>query len=101
MKIVSGVVKGALRLRVPELSKEALTRLGWLDWYYSHGNNARLTCRHFGISPQTFYRWFRRFDPEHLESLEEHSRRPRHTRQPTSPADLVEAVRALREERPR
>ena len=101
MKIVSGVVKGALKLRVPELSKEALTRLGWLDWYYSHGNNARLTCRHFGISPQTFYRWFRRFDPEHLESLEEHSRRPRHTRQPTSSADLVEAVRALREERPR
>ncbi len=31
------------------------------------------TCRHFGISRQTFYRWFRRYDPQNLASLEERS----------------------------
>jgi len=86
---------------MPDLSREANKRLQWFDYYNSHGNNARLTCRYFGISPQTFYRWKRRYDPRHLESLEEHSRRPRHLRQPTAPVELVEAVLQLREEYPR
>ncbi len=101
MKIRSGLVKGATRLRAVELSKEASLRLEWFDWYRGHGSNARFTCRHFGISPQTFYRWKRRYDSRHLESLEDHSRRPKHVRQPTASVELVEAVQALREERPR
>ncbi len=101
MLIRSGVVRGAIKLRAPELSKEAAVRLGWFDWYHAHGEDARLTCRHFGISPQTFYRWKQRYDPKRLESLESHSRRPKHTRQPTASAELTQAVLDLREEHPR
>ena len=103
MRIVSGVVSGVSRLanlRV-ELSRKARQRLKWFDYYNSHGQNARLTCRHFDISPQTFYRWKRRYNPHYLESLEERSHRPRQLRQPAYSAELVEAVLRLREEYPR
>ena len=102
MKIKSGVVSGVSRLaRIKELSREATRRLRWFDYYYCHGRNARLTCRHFGISPQTFYRWKHRYDPDHLGSLEDRSRRPRHVRQPTWTTEIAEAVLKLREEYPR
>ncbi len=102
MKITTPILKGVLRLKLaPELSREASRRLKWFDYYYSHRCNARLTCRYFGISPQTFYRWKRRYDPRHLESLEDRSHRPRRVRQPTYSVELVEAVVKLREEYPR
>lgn len=72
-----------------------------MDYYKAHGNNAALTCRHFGISRQTFYRWKRRYDPKDLKTLESRSHRPRRTRQPTYSIELVEAVVKLREEYPR
>jgi transposase InsO family protein len=103
MRIVSGTARGALRLGAlsPELSKEARQRLKWMDYYESHGRNAALTCRYFGISRQTFYRWRRRYCPERLASLEERSRRPSQVRQPTWSPELAEAVRELREAYPR
>ena len=70
------------------------------DYYNSHGHNARLTCRYFGISPQTFYRWKRRYAPRNLKTLENRSHRPKHLRQPTAPLELVEAVLRLREQYP-
>lgn len=103
MRIISGVVTGVSRLArlQVEPSKKARQRLKWLDYYNSHNHNARLTCRHFDISPQTFYRWKRRYNPKHLESLEERSHRPQHVRQPTYSTELVQAVLKLREEYPR
>jgi len=99
MRIISGAVPGVSRLaRLQELSKKARQKLKWFDYYNSHGHNARLTCRHFDISPQTFYHWKRRYNPRHIESLQERSRRPKHLRQPTCSATLVEAVLKLREE---
>jgi len=103
MRIISGVVPGVSRLAKlqVELSKKARQRLKWFDYYNSRSHNARLTCRHFDISPQTFYRWKRRYNPRHIESLEDHSHRPRHLRQPAYSTELVEAVLKLREEYPR
>jgi len=102
MHIVSGTVRGVSRLaRIPELSKQARQRLRWMDYYLGHGHNARLTCRHFDISPQTFYRWKRRYDPQNLKTLEDRSRRPKHLRQPTWTTELVERILKLREEYPR
>ena len=103
MRIISGVVPGVSRLAglQVELSKKARQRLKWFDYYNSRGHNARLTCRHFDISPQTFYRWKRRYNPRHLQSLEDRSHRPQHVRQPTYSTELVEAVLKLREEYPR
>ncbi len=101
MKIITPVLKGVLRLKLaPELSREASKRLKWFDYYESHNHNARLTCRYFGISPQTFYRWKCRYNPYHLESLEDRSCRPKRVRHPTFSVELVMAVQKLREEYP-
>jgi transposase InsO family protein len=72
-----------------------------MDYYQSHGHNARLTCRHFDVSPQTFYRWRRRYDAGNLRTLEDRSRRPRRLRQPTWSPELAQAVLRLREHYPR
>ena len=103
MKIVSGTVSGVSRLKRAgiELSRKIRQRLKWFDYYDSHGQNARLTCRHFDISPQTFYRWKRRYNRWDLSSLEDGSHRPRHVRQPTYAVELVKAVLKVREEYPR
>lgn len=65
---------------LPNLSPEAKQRLKWMDYYRKTGNAAQ-TCRYFGIARETFYEWKRRYQPYHLESLEEKSRRPQRTRQ--------------------
>ena len=82
------------------ISKSAAIRLTWIDFYRSC-QNARLTCRHFAISPDTFYRWFNRFDPYDLTTLEEVSKRPHHVRQAQTPQAVVEKIQALRERYPR
>jgi len=84
-----------------ELSREAQKRLQWFDHYQSHRRNAALTCRYFGISRQTFYRWKRRYDPQNLSTLADRSRRPHHRRHPTWTAAQAERVRRLREQYPR
>ncbi len=64
------------------LSREALLRLEWIIYYQTTARrNARLTCRHFGIAPKTFYKWFDRFDETNPGSLEDESRAPKRTRQ--------------------
>ena len=74
-----------------------------MDWYRSHGKNARATCRHFGISPDTFYRWWRHWDPGNLASLEDDrlTRRPYTVRKPTTPPEVVQRIKELREHYPR
>ena len=100
MRIRYGIAKGTYQLANLEidLSKDARLRLSWFDYYHQHGNNARLTCRHFGISPQTFYRWLNRYDPYHPRTLESRSHRPKQVRKPTYSPDQIEAVRKLREQ---
>ena len=83
------------------LSRAAQTRLQWMLFYYFNGRNARRTCRHYGISRQTFYRWKRRFDRHDLTTLEARSHRPRKVRQPTWTAELAEHVLFLRKQYPR
>lgn len=97
------LVAGARRLRCQggELSKAARLRLQWFEFYQAHQRNARLTCRRFGISPQTFYRWKRRYDPDDLQSLESRSSRPQRVRVPTWGRELEQAVLRLRRQYPR
>lgn len=84
-----------------ELSREAQRRLAWFDYYQAHGRKAALTCRYFGISRQTFYRWKRRYDPLNLRSLEGGSHRPHRRRRPTWTPEQAERVRRRREQYPR
>jgi len=63
------------------LSKQARLRLKWMD-YYKNCQNVSLTCRHFGISRKTFYKWHKKYDPHDLYTLEDESRAPLNRRQP-------------------
>jgi len=83
------------------VSRAAQTRLQWMLFYFFNGRNVRRTCRHFGISRQTFYRWKRRFSRHDLTTLEERSHRPHKVRKPTWAAELAERVLSLRKQYPR
>jgi len=84
------------KIRVlPELSKSAKQRLKWLDHYHISRNAAK-TCRYFGIAPKTFYKWAKRYDPNNLSSLEEHSRRPKTTRDWQVTREEERRIQALR-----
>jgi len=91
---------GRLKTTGVELSREAQVRLRWMD-FYRQTENVALTCRRFGISRQTFYRWHRRYDPMDLTSLESGSHRPRRCRRPTWSFLLEEKVLTLRLQFPR
>jgi putative transposase len=84
-----------------EISQKARQRLRWFDYYHAHGHHAALTCRYFGVSRQTFYRWQRRYDPQNLRTLEDGSHRPHRRRRPTWTPEQAERVRRLRERYPR
>lgn len=104
MNTYGHVLPGSHRLyRLSDVSKKGKERLKWMDWYQAHGQNARLTCRHFGLSPDVFYRWKNRYKPRDLSSLEDDqgTRRPKKVRQPEAPKEIVQVVKNLRERYPR
>lgn len=102
MRIRSALAPGSIKVgrRIADLSSEASKRLKWFDYYEGAGRNARKTCRHFGITPDTFYKWKRRYCPGYLRTLEERSRQPKNVRQPTWTQETARAVLELREEYP-
>lgn len=65
---------------LPNLSKSAKQKLKWMD-YYRNCRNASQTCRYFGVSRKTFHKWYKRYNPHELLTLEEASRKPKHLRQ--------------------
>src|SRR3990167_10085125 len=87
-----------MRVRDFKLSKQALKRLEWMDWYFIHGKNAEATCRHFAISKSVFYRWKNRYKRYNLKTLEDdkRTRRPQHLRVMTTPFWLQEKIYNIR-----
>ncbi len=83
-----------------ELSKGARQRLQWFIYAAMHDGNVSLTCRYFGISRSTFLRWMERFDVQHPETLEEHSRRPHHVRESETSDHVVALIKKYRTEQP-
>jgi len=64
-----------------KISREAMRRLEWIIFYETKsGYNVLFTCRHFGITPKTFYKYQNRFD-QNPRNLEDQSRAPKHVRQ--------------------
>lgn len=85
-------------IKSAKLSKDALKRLSWIDWYSSNGGNAKLTCRHFGISKSLFYRWKNRFNKKNLRTLEfdTKTRRPKNFRKTTIPITVQKRIYDIR-----
>ena len=103
MKIVSTTTRTMQRLaqRIdasPALSRPARMRQAVFDWHHTHGQNVSRTCRHFGISRPTFYRWQRRYVPGRPQTLEDRSCIPHARRQPSWTTDQARVVRDLREQ---
>jgi len=85
--------------RIVDLSKDAKRRLKWIDYYLKHGN-ARKTCRYFGISQTTFYKWLNRHKKLGLKGLEEFSRKPKNFRVSNIPYDTIDIIVKLRKQYP-
>ena len=105
MKIVSTTTRTMQRLVQrgdPDvtLSRQARMRQALFDWHHTHGQNVSRTCRHFGISRPTFYRWQRRYVSGRPQTLEDRTCVPRSRRQPSWTAEQARAVRDLREQYP-
>ena len=103
MNNYGSIVPKAVLLRNVKLSKAAKQRLKWMDFYERHHRNARLTCRHFGISPDVFYRWKRRYRPDYIASLEDltANRRPKNVRRPQTDELTIARIKELRDRYPR
>jgi len=96
MRIIHVFPKGARRLaRIPKLSREATVRLRWFD-YYHKTKNVSLTCRYFGISRKTFYKWKKRYNPWDLTTPETRSRAPRRKDKRMIPLEKELRIKALR-----
>jgi putative transposase len=81
-------------------TRQAMGRRACQEWHATHGQNISLTCRHFGMSRPTFYRWQKRYQQAGLSGLEDRSHRPRRVMPPTWTTAQVMAVRTLREQYP-
>jgi len=88
------------RIRPVNLSKSAKFRLSVIEHYLNKTRNVSLTCRHFTIPRSYFYKWYSRYNPRNLASLEDHSRRPHKLRPATYNYALVKLVRKLRTDYP-
>lgn len=86
----------------PNASKEIRKKMAWFEYYEECGKNARQTCRHFHISPDTFYRWKKRYNPNNLLSLvdDKKTRRPKNLRQPTTPPQVITRIKELKKQYP-
>ncbi len=59
-----------------ELSWGAARRLAIIQHVEEVTGNVAMTCRYFGITRHTYYRWFRRYQQLGLEGLKDRSHRP-------------------------
>ena len=98
---IGTVVPGFSKIkRTVSLSKAAKLRLSWMDYYRLHGNNASLTCRHYGIAKSCFYKWLKRYHRQGLAGLENYSTRPKTVRRPLVPLEVLQTVKSLRQSNP-
>jgi transposase InsO family protein len=85
---------------VRDISAQAEQRHKWLVFYWEHNNNARLTCRHFGISTKTFYKAKKRFSEQGFKGLNDLPKRPHNFRKSNIPLPVISAVVKIRENHP-
>lgn len=71
-------------------------RLSVLQHAQEISHNVAQTCRYYGISRQTFYKWLRRYEEQGLEGLRDRSSRP-HTSPNATSAEVVGKIMYLRQ----
>ena len=88
------------RIRDVQLSKQAKYRLKIIEHYLNVTKNVSLTCRHYAISRSYFYKWYKRYNPKYVASLESKSTRPHAVRLATYNTKFVALIRKLRTDYP-
>jgi len=85
--------------REQKVSRGALQRLEWIIYFEAKAQYNHLrTCRYFGISAKTLYKYLNRFDSSNFTTLEELSRAPKRTRQKEiTPEQELRIIRLRRE----
>jgi transposase InsO family protein len=78
-----------------ELDRQAERRLGILRHAEEVTGSVAKTCRYYGITRQTFYKWKRRYESEGLSGLRDRSKRPKSSPRAT-PTEVVGKVIYLR-----
>ena len=87
------------RIKPKKLSPEARFRLRFIDNYRLVTHCVTETCRLFGIARSLFYKWYSRFDPSNLSTLENHSSRPHRVRTVMYSQSLIKLIRSYRSNR--
>ncbi|WP_197535269.1 helix-turn-helix domain-containing protein [Caldisericum exile] len=82
-----------------KLTKKAKIKLIWIE-YYKKVNNISKTCRHFGISRTTFYKWLKRYEKYGLQVLLDRPKTPLRKRAPTVRKQYELDVIRIRNENP-
>ena len=78
-----------------ELKRKVRLRLEIIKHAEEVTGNISKTCRYFGISRQTFYKWVRRYKKQGEIGLSDQSKRP-HTSPRSTPSDIVSKILYLR-----
>jgi len=86
---------GRPRVSETELERQAKHRLQVILHAKEVTGNVAQTCRYYGISRPTFYRWFRRYEEKGLVGLRDRSHRPHVSPNATQP-EIVEKIIYLR-----
>lgn len=74
-------------------------RLEFVTFAAAEDANVRDLCRRFGVSPNTAYKWLRRFRAVGKEGLTDRSRRP-HNSPVRTPKEMEDAITELRAKHP-
>lgn len=70
-------------------------RLSWFKHVEKKTGNVAKTCRYFGISRKTYYKWYNRYLKYGQEGLIDLSKKPKHSPKATKP-EIIEKIIYLR-----
>lgn len=63
------------------LSSSGRLKLEWMIFFETVGDHdAYATAKHYGITPKTFYKWYKRFNNGKVKKLEDEKKRPKNVR---------------------
>jgi len=82
-----------------KLPKEAKVRFNFISYYLKHKNISK-TCRHFGISRRTFYKWFERYKKFGIDGLYNRPKTPNNKRKPEIRNKYKQEIIAIRQKYP-
>lgn len=79
-----------------ELNRNAARRLARIRHAQEVTGNVSLTCRYYGISRQSYYKWLRRYEDQGIDGLRDRSRRP-HSSPNATKTEVVGKIMYLRQ----